>query len=218
MADARDLHEHGLAHDLRNQLGTMLLNAQLLQEDLAAPDAPAAAAALVEAIRHARGLAEGLFAQASAAPTTTVDLAAVAARACAVYRPVLGKGGIRLSTHLQRAPARAAEADVLRILSNLLENARVAHRCDHVIVQTGPGEICVQNSGTGIPPHVELRLFEPGHGLGHSLWLARRMGGDLALIRAHPVRFVLSLPLPGTPQVPVAAGTPEVTGTGGTPG
>jgi two-component system, OmpR family, sensor kinase len=110
------------------------------------------------------------------------------------------------------APVDASGEDVAVILDNLIENA-IEHTAPRstVVVELGAGEIAVSDSGPGLEPGEEERVFERffrgssraerprGSGLGLTIVrvLARRWGGD-ATIANRPeggARAVVRLPL-----------------------
>lgn len=102
------------------------------------------------------------------------------------------------------------------ILQNLFENARKYNHPGgriRVVARAEPDAVTllVSNTGQGIPPAAQTRIFErfhrgaaggstPGHGLGLNLAreLARLHGGGLRLVRSDPVwtEFELRLPSP----------------------
>jgi signal transduction histidine kinase len=106
---------------------------------------------------------------------------------------------------------------VRQVLRNLISNA-LRHGGEHVSVQLGNssdvGTVTVLDDGTGIDPELRERIFEPyihgrgdvgqpasiGLGLAVSRFLARLMGGDLALV-THPDGTAFRLSLPAHPDV-----------------
>ena len=117
---------------------------------------------------------------------------------------ILGAGNnLQIETNVpETLPMKGDQEMISLTLQNLVENAVKynrhggkilvsAERHDHVV------QICVGNSGPGIPPERAPHVFErfyrargdeqtPGHGLGLSIAreLARAHGGDLTLTRA----------------------------------
>ena len=122
---------------------------------------------------------------------------------------------VRVDIHLP--PAAPARVDALRfaqILSNLLDNAVKYNRTGGTVrvtlAEAGAWwRLCVANTGPGIAPEHQARLFErffraehsaetsgQGLGLGLARELARAHGGDIALARSDSewTEFVLTLP------------------------
>jgi signal transduction histidine kinase len=117
------------------------------------------------------------------------------------------------------ALVRADISAVERILFNLVDNAGKYGRADQnsgvlmsIELINGRAALSVRDHGSGIPPHMQKKLFmpfsksaseaansAPGVGLGLSIsrGLARQMHGDLVLDKgiADGARFVLTLPL-----------------------
>ena len=119
---------------------------------------------------------------------------------------ILGAGNnLQIQTNVpETLPMNGDREMVSLTLQNLVENAVKYNRSggkimvsveqyDHVV------QICVGNSGPGIPPERASHIFErfyrargdeqtPGHGLGLSIAreLARAHGGDLTLAKTQP--------------------------------
>src|SRR6266404_7190798 len=119
---------------------------------------------------------------------------------------ILGAGSnLQIETNVpETLPMNGDQEMISLTLQNLVENAVKynrrggkilvsAEKHDHVV------QICVGNSGPGIPPERARNVFErfyrargdeqtPGHGLGLSIAreLARAHGGDLTLARSQP--------------------------------
>lgn len=92
---------------------------------------------------------------------------------------------------------------VTLIVQNLLENARKYNRpggeiCVYAREEGAEVILCIENTGSSIPPEAQQHIFErfhrggrgeniPGHGLGLNLAreLARLHGGDLRLVRSN---------------------------------
>jgi two-component system, OmpR family, sensor kinase len=117
------------------------------------------------------------------------------------------------------APIRADEALVRRMLLNLLDNAikytpaggAISLRCG---AHNGSYELSVQDSGPGIPPELQPRIFErffradkarsrreqdgggAGLGLSISAWIASAHGGKLELTRSDAQGSVFTAILP----------------------
>ncbi len=146
------------------------------------------------------------------------DLSAIT-EACAEDARIISEGrGITLECELQRSAF--ASVDALRfsqIVCNLLDNAVKYNRDGGQVRVTLAADgamwrLAVANTGPGIPPEHQPRLFERffraehtagegGQGLGLSLAreLARAHGGDVALVRSEAVwtEFAITLPKNG---------------------
>ncbi|MBU8921972.1 MAG: PAS domain S-box protein [Bacteroidales bacterium] len=124
-----------------------------------------------------------------------------------------GAGQIKVIHEAGDPAVLMADMEALRkILVNLIENAMdaISERGQVVVTHRVTGdkvEIIVVDSGSGLPPEVEERLFEPyfstktnGTGLGLAICrsLATEMGGDISLGNiesGNGVRAVVNLPL-----------------------
>jgi signal transduction histidine kinase len=197
----QELAHAGLAHDLKNQLGTMMVTIQLLQEAPDAPEVPELLGSLAEATRAARRLSLQLLAADNAPAAREFDLGEVACAACRLHQPALQQIGVPLHWAATPAPVRADVELTGRILHNLLENARAAPGVTTVHVRVAGRSVEVESPGAVMADETAAHLFEPlrgrdggGLGLYLSLWLARRMGGDLKLQSRNPVTFRLLLP------------------------
>ncbi|QYK43232.1 MAG: response regulator [Paracoccaceae bacterium] len=165
--------------------------------------------------------------------------AAVLAASVALFRPRAAEAGLSLDLEIGPGLDRPAMIDSHRLqqcLSNLLSNALrhtarggvkvTASRRSQAATGSDVLDIIVSDSGPGVAPDLRGRLFDsqapsggPGtgrRGLGLIIVrdLARRMGGDLALLPPSDTwsgaRFHLSLALPDAPEVappPAPSGT-----------
>lgn len=144
--------------------------------------------------------------------------------------------GIRVEADLAESAATADidQVQIETVLHNLLANAieSVAESASHarlVRVAAQPDgaqlEIVVEDSGPGVAPHVEMRLFEPflttkESGLGLGLAICRTFieahGGSLGLDRSPlgGARFRLLLPMEGAAQEPESANGGQPRGQG----
>jgi len=127
------------------------------------------------------------------APAEPVDVAAVARDVLELER--IGKAAITWEARIPDAPVpvRARTRELRDVLLNLLENARLAGatRVELAVnvLPDGGAELRVTDNGSGIPPHLLQRIFDPhfstrtsGSGLG--LAISRRLidgwGGSIA--------------------------------------
>jgi signal transduction histidine kinase len=104
-------------------------------------------------------------------PLDRIDLSIAVGEVVQLYR--LAEEGCEVELASEPFAFGAARADeVKEVVVNLLENARNAG-AKRVMVRVGPGEIRVSDDGSGIPPELLPRVFEPrfstttsGSGLG----------------------------------------------------
>jgi signal transduction histidine kinase len=112
-------------------------------------------------------------------PLEPVDLAEVAEEVVQLYQ-LAGEGAA--TVRLEVTPAAFGDArrdEIKEVLVNLLENARNAGAL-MIVVAVAPGRLEVRDDGSGIPPDLLPRIFEPrfstttsGSGLG--LAIVRRL-------------------------------------------
>ncbi len=119
------------------------------------------------------------------------------------------------------ATCQLRPSDLRTVLNNLLFNALEAQRFQglvQVVATSTPthASLSITDSGGGIPPEVQARIFEPffstkgiGEGMGMGLYLskltAERMGADLTFhCTPGSTTFTLSLPLLSTTLAPAA--------------
>lgn len=215
------LAELGLAvakiqHDLRNILTT----AQLTSDRLAASDDPKVrqlSPRLVQSIDRAIALATNTlkYGRAGESPPDRkrLELAPILDEVSAGALAA-GQGRVRWKSAVP--PSFAVDADpeqLVRILLNVSRNAVEALESNgggEVRIDAGRGAdgalIDISDSGTGIPPTAQEKLFQPfaskgksgGSGLGLAIAreLARGHGGDLSLLKTGPEGTVFRLTLP----------------------
>jgi signal transduction histidine kinase len=214
-----------VSHDLRSPLNAILGYAELIGSGAhgsVTPEQRRDLDRIVSCQRHLLSLITDLLdiAQIEAgtlplhvAPVRAAD---AIARAIALIEPQLGDKGLSLvGPPADGLPLVLADADrLVQILVNLLGNAVKFTESGLVGIQTGAGRdavaITVWDTGPGIPPGEERRIFDPfvqgatglrgargaGLGLAISRDLARAMRGELALA-PKPERgaaFTLTLP------------------------
>ena len=219
----------GVAHDLNNMLAvTLSLCEALARDERLGETARESVDAIRESTRRATDLVRRLLALGRGAPQarSSVDVNATVADVSRLVARVLGED-VRVEIDLcPGLPAVHADATQLeQAVMNLMLNSRAAMRDGGTIrVSTARRDaargfdgaeidgpcvaVAVSDTGTGMPPEVLARVFEPffsarpGGGLGLGLssvhrWL--RDGGGVIDVESHPGRgttFTLALPLP----------------------
>ncbi len=214
-----------LTHDLNQLLWAIQGRAEALAS--ACPEAAASARAMAEdAAAAAAMLRQQATLRCDPAPVVAAawrqatDHAAATAAAAGARVPE-----VRLEGPDPAAPATLAvalpPAALRRILANVLVNARQALGAGGGVVRwslTGDGDrvrLRVHDSGPGVPPELQARLFEPGvtaskaggHGLGlaGARALARRHGGELRLADTDAPGACFELEAPRAAAAPGAA-------------
>ncbi len=178
-----------VVHEIRNPLGSINLNCDLLIDNLGAGESPEEREAreILQTIkRETRRLTQITeeYLQFSRMPQPTgreEDLNVVLLELADFLRPELRRSGIRLVLNLDdRRPLVACDSRLLRqVILNLIRNAMdvvPAQSGQVMVVSVGErngARIEVDDNGPGIPPDVLPRIFEPffttkqdGTGLG----------------------------------------------------
>ena len=210
----------GFVHELKNTLNTVSLNLQLLAEDFAEADAPRDRKAKLRVERlsgECRRLVELAndflrFARSGSVERAPTNLGDLVSRLVDFLAPTASASGVEIDWYPAELPPVPLDADLFeKVLFNLLLNAQEAmpdggrltlqarHAGDWVTLE-------VIDTGTGMPPGVLARAFEPfrttkpgGTGLG--LATAKRVveahGGTIG-VESEPGRgskFAVRLPL-----------------------
>ena len=215
---AKTLFLSRVSHELRTPLNAILGFAQLLELQQAGPVAGADAAqreqAWVQQIllagRHLLGLMDDIL-DLSSAQTGQMALALqpvapaeAVQQACAMLAGAARDAAVQLHDATAQAALPAVRADrrrLTQVLSNLLSNAVKYNRpggwvrVQGQVLDDGRVELSVADSGPGLTPAQQTRLFQPferlgaqagavqGSGLGLALsrQLVQAMGGDLCV-------------------------------------
>src|SRR5262245_60561457 len=178
----------GFIHDVKNALGTLSLNLQLLLEDLAEPQSPRERRALDRAGRlkveceRLSGLSEDFlrFARVTELDRAETDLSALVDEMLDFFNPLARAQGVEVKTYVPAGlPAVLLDRQLFKqALLNLLLNAQQA--------MPGGGEVTIQarqdggdvvlsviDTGKGMTPEVLAKAFKPfystrqgGTGLG----------------------------------------------------
>ncbi|MEX1037469.1 MAG: HAMP domain-containing sensor histidine kinase [Acidimicrobiia bacterium] len=215
LSRAKDEFVAGLSHELRTPLTTIVGFSEILVED---PTLSADTREQLGIIHSSSAdlarmvgdllVAARLEADSLTVRAETVDLAHTVKVATATY--VLSGEDIKI-----KVPATSVLADPLhlrQIIHNLVSNA-LRHGGDRIVITTSDdgdsATLMVADDGPGVPPDLELRLFQRfahegrqallagsvGLGLAVSQELARRMGGAVLYERSGSwTTFTLRLP------------------------
>ena len=204
----------GLAHEVRNPLGGIALQASLLERELRdRPQAVSKAASIRDGVRALDRLVSDVlcFAQEGRIVRECMRASDLAARLERAWLPTAVRRGVALRFAVPGDAAAVGDASKLeRALGNLIQNAiEAAGSGGEVSVAVGVAgdhlEWRVSDNGPGIPGAALCRIFDPfyttkpeGTGLGLSIvhQIAEAHGGCVR-VDSRPgqgTTFVLSLP------------------------
>ncbi len=215
----------GVAHELNNPLGNVLLYSKLLLEGLPAADARHANARhIVDNTLRCKGIVRGLldYAKESDVRMTWADVNEVVERSVSLVAGELDRRQIRHELRLAKGlpKVRCDRGQIEQVLVNLLQNGIEA-------VDSGSGRMAVftaeapegdglvlgvEDNGHGIPADSVAKLFEPfyttkangtGLGLAVSYGIVERHGGSIWVQsrvdgEEHGTTFFVKLPLVAT--------------------
>jgi signal transduction histidine kinase len=215
-----------VSHEVRNPLGAISLNAELLEDELEAlpHGRRAAAAELMGAIRTQLDVLGGLteeylrFARLPKPKPEPVDVAGLVVGLSEFLRPELAGKGVTLQVAVPQAmlTVPADPGQIRQALMNLVRNAAEAMPTGGTVTiraawRDAEAELAVEDQGPGVSPEDAHRIFEPffttkegGTGLG--LAIARQIAVDHGgRLECEPAPsggslFRLSLPLAGEGQ------------------
>lgn len=246
----------GVAHDFNNVLSAIRLQTELTEM------APGLTPEVKEGLRQIRGAAQRganltqqllLFSRRQEMQLRELDINEVVSNLAAMLQRIIGET-IRLQLQLRARPAwiRADAGMLDQVLMNLVVNARDAMpQGGVVLIETGIAEIdeamartipeaspgryvrlAVTDTGTGIPPDVLPRIFEPfyttkpsgkGTGLGlatvfgivkqHEGWLRVQTEKDRGTrfeVYLHPVDLQQATSRPAGGRSPLRGGTETI--------
>lgn len=159
----------GIAHEVNNPLGVVLLYAHLLQDD-AEPDSDMARdlKLIAEQADRCKGIVAGLldFARQNKVQLKSVTMSDLVERS--LHSVVMPDGINLVINHENKALAAPLDGDQLaQVLTNLVNNAAAAMPDGGTIeILTGPKgddslKIQVKDNGTGIPEDIQGKIFEP---------------------------------------------------------
>lgn len=210
----------GFIHEIKNHLGTLSLNLQLLAEDFEEAETPRERRALDRVTRlsgECRKLVELSndflrFARLRELHTKTITLDEVVSRMIDFLGPTAEKGHVEIKWFSAAdLPMVCIDCDLFeQALLNLMLNAEQAMPEGGTLTLIGrvaDGQVCLDviDTGVGIPPEVMVKLFRPFHttkpdGSGLGLATARKIvlahGGTIEA-QSEPGRgtkFTIALP------------------------
>lgn len=192
----------GIAHEVRNPLGAIGLNARMLIDDLEdRPECAAVAQKIADAVRGLNGIVGDVlaFARRIVVRPTLVSASDLLDQACDDSRALFESAGLHVSrSYLDAAPAEVAcDPSLLRqALVNVLRNAAEAiddaESVDRVITlhvrslrpthTTGAARVAlvIDDTGPGVPDEVLGRMFNP-------FFTTRAAGTGLGLAIVHRI-------------------------------
>jgi signal transduction histidine kinase len=228
----------GVAHELNNPLATILLQANLLQEDHSPTLVEEGLGEIAQAAARCERLVRQFLtlAHPHTPERTEVDLHALITETMALLAPSLRVENIAVALHLgaDLPPLWADRHQLQQVLMNLITNAQQAlrqmasPRQVTLTTQVDPAHawltLEVTDTGPGIPRDLQARIFDPffttkppgmGTGLGLSLCqgIIEGHGGTIRLISApgHGTTFRVELPVavpPATRLLPERPAAP----------
>ncbi|WP_291848483.1 ATP-binding protein [Accumulibacter sp.] len=204
-----------LAHQLRTPLATALLySANLCQSDLSVAARVRFAGKAMDQLKRLERLIQEvlLFARGQSIGRDTVSAGQLLADAARIVQPLFieRKVAFRVVCEVGDEPLIGSRKALAGALVNLLENALQACTAGGEVrlsaeVATGQMLISVRDTGPGIAPEVQARVFEPffttrgqgtGLGLAIALGVARAHGGsiDVITVLGQGSEFIMRLP------------------------
>ena len=209
----------GASHEVNNALQVISGTVELLlgSRDLPEPVTQALERIGAQSARAAAAMAGVTALSRPVAETSApVDLRAVVARATALRRYSIGRGGLTLAVEPGDVPLTVVgnAPQLLKALVNLIDNAEQAlagRPAGHIVVRASleDGLACVrvEDDGPGVPASLQADIFAPfvtsrsrpdsvGLGLPVAKAIAEAHGGTLTIEpREHGAAFALRLPL-----------------------
>jgi len=198
-----------LAHDMRMPLQLIYSCAQMIETELNDPEQPASryARLLMENVQSLRDMVASELNRTTGCADIVHTVSGLCRRMDAEAKP----RGITLlfSSNTASLQARIDPSKLCRILQNLIANAlRFTPEGGHVRVDLramgDSVEITVSDTGSGIDPRRQKKIFEPGEsqdsfglGLGIVRKLIRQMGGHIE-VESRPGKgaaFILRIPI-----------------------
>jgi len=211
---ALDQLSTSILHDLRNPLASICGCSEMLVDlELTPEQVRRLSSNIHQAAGRMRELLGNLFdlTQGKIAAAEPCNIPEMITRACDIIAAAAHDQGVEISLDLQvQREIRAVRGRMERVFINLVTNAVEAMpRGGRILIAAKETADCVliavEDSGPGIPPEIQDRLFEPfvsarkkdglGLGLATSRRTVRDHGGEMWTESAHGARFVIRLPL-----------------------
>jgi two-component system CheB/CheR fusion protein len=221
-----------VAHELNNPLSVATMEIDYLAEIWPVDAETEGLDTLRQAVERCNSVVQSFLALARQQPTTrsTVSLNALIEEVLVLLRHALEADGIALALHLaEELPTLEVDANQLHhVIANLVTNAHQAVKQSEpprqitlttsVNAERTQVTLAVADTGPGIPPEIERRVFDPffttrpqagGSGLGLSLCrsIIEAHGGDIRLSSQVGQGATVHLTLPVTS--PAQGQTPE---------
>ncbi len=204
----------GLAHEIRNPLGSLRGSAEILEKELPAGHPKREFVEIIQReLKRLSGKLDEFLKFARPAPPHLVpnNINDIAKESVQLVEKQAARGGVILDLHLAPAmPMAAVDAEQLKqIMLNLLLNAvQASPTRGRVVISTLADDrmvgFSIQDEGPGIPPANQTRIFEPffttkpeGTGLGLSIVreLLEAMKGSINVVSLPKgVRFDVRIP------------------------
>lgn len=219
----------GIAHEVRNPLGSIRLYAQMLEHDLAdRPEQQRIAAKIAGAVRGLDGVVGDVLAFARELRVRPIDLDAGALLERAAEACCIAHGTVRVHVVTPAAEVRCDPDLAHQALVNLIRNALQAMAesspppqghsltLESAVAPDGMVALRVRDTGPGVSDEVIARMFNPffttrAAGTGLGLPIVHRIAdahGGRAAVRNNPDRGAtaeLVLPAPRRTEAPAQA-------------
>lgn len=218
-----------VAHDFNNVLTPILCSAALLELEPLSDEGRQSVATIIQGVQHAAAITRQLLGLSRQGDHTrrSADLDSEITSMRSMLVQLLGEQ-IELTLDLQSngSTVGLAPHELGQVLLNLCANGRDAvNGIGRVCVTTRRNasfvELCVQDSGSGIGPEVQARMFEPfyttkapdrgtGLGLPTARDLVRRAGGDITVRSAlgSGTQILVTLPSQASNKLPTPTTEP----------
>lgn len=212
----------GLLHEIRNPLSALSLHFQLLKEKISENQTNEEVLELLDVLQtethRVNSVLDGFgnYASMKELGRSTVDVAFLMEKLARLLRPQAAQQRILIKLELPDLPFRTIQADSVQleqVLLNLALNAMSAMRNGgQMTIRVEADDdwlhILVRDTGHGIPPEIQSRIFDPyfttrndGTGMGLALCdkIVRQHGGNIDFrTGADGTEFHVSLPWEAT--------------------